>query len=79
MFFMYLYIYVCICMCVHVCMYVHTCVCACVCMYVLIYSFIHGSLYYSVSISAYIVSNDRTISKRRIGKWKVFESGHCLN
>jgi hypothetical protein len=68
-----MYMYVC------ACVYVCTNVCVCVCMYVLIYSVIRGTLYYSVSISAYIVSNDRKISKKRTGKWKVFESGHCLN
>jgi hypothetical protein len=44
----------------YVCMYV----CMYDCMHVLIYLFIRGSLYYSVSISDYKVS----ISTRKIGK-----------
>jgi len=64
--------------------YVFMYMCVCVrmlqaCMCVLISSFIHGSLHHTVSISAYKASNDRTISKRQIEKWKVFERGHCLN
>ena len=61
---------------VYVCTYVW---CKHVCVYSFIYSFIHGSLHHTVSISAYTASNDRTISKRQIEKWKLFERGHCLN
>jgi len=66
--------YVCVCVCVGIYVHMH------VCLSEFIYSFIFcGSLHHSVSISAYAASNDRTISKRQIGKWKVYESDHCLN